>query len=55
MTLFSAGHFDGGASGPLYRQLQRHIAAALAAWPVLAALLAQPLRQNAAGSGAARA
>lgn len=31
MTLFSAGHFDGGASGPLYRQLQRHIAAALAA------------------------
>ena len=31
MTLFSAGHFDGGASGPLYLQLQRHIAAALAA------------------------
>lgn len=33
----------------------KHLAAALAAWPVLAALLAQPLRQNAAGSGAARA
>ncbi len=31
MTLFSAGHFDGGAAGPLYLQLQRHIAAALAA------------------------
>lgn len=31
MTLFNAGHFDGGASGPLYLQLQRHIAAALAA------------------------
>lgn len=33
----------------------KHLAAALAAWPVLAALRAQPLRQNAAGSGAARA
>ncbi|MGI9217164.1 MAG: hypothetical protein ACR2JA_09235 [Hydrogenophaga sp.] len=33
----------------------KHLGAALAAWPVLAALLAQPLRQNAAGSGAARA
>lgn len=30
-TLFSAENFDGGASGPLYLQLQRHIAAALAA------------------------
>ena len=33
----------------------KHLAAALAAWPVLSALRAQPLRQNAAGSGAARA
>lgn len=33
----------------------KHLAAALAAWPVLNALRAQPLRQNAAGSGAARA
>lgn len=31
MTLFTAESFDGGASGPLYLQLQRHIAAALAA------------------------
>jgi len=31
MTLFNAGSFDGGASGPLYLQLQRHISAALAA------------------------
>ena len=33
----------------------KHLAAALAAWPVLAALRAQALRQNAAGSGAPRA
>lgn len=33
----------------------KHLAAALAAWPVLSALRTQPLRQNAAGSGAARA
>lgn len=31
MTLFNAENFDGGASGPLYLQLQRHISAALAA------------------------
>lgn len=31
MTLFSAENFDSGATGPLYLQLQRHIAAALAA------------------------
>ncbi len=31
MTLFNAGNFDGGVSGPLYLQLQRHISAALAA------------------------
>lgn len=33
----------------------KHLAAALAAWPVLAAVRAPRLRQNAAGSGAARA
>lgn len=33
----------------------KHLAAALAAWPVLAALRAPALRQNAAGCGAARA
>ncbi len=33
----------------------KHLAAAFAAWPVLAAVRAQALRQNAAGSGAARA
>ena len=33
----------------------KHLAAALAAWPVLAALRALALRQNAAGSGVARA
>lgn len=33
----------------------KHLAAALAAWPVLAALRAQPLRQNASAPGGARA
>lgn len=33
----------------------KHLAAALAAWPVLAALRTQALRQNAAGAGADRA
>lgn len=33
----------------------KHLAAALAAWPVIAAVRHQPLRQNAAGSGATRA
>ena len=33
----------------------KHLAAALAAWPVIAAVRRQPVRQNAAGSGAARA
>ncbi len=28
-TLFAAENFDSGASGPLYLQLQRHIAQAL--------------------------
>lgn len=31
MMLFNAGSFDGGVSGPLYLQLQRHISVALAA------------------------
>lgn len=33
----------------------KHLAAALAAWPVIAAVRRQPLRQNAAGAGAASA
>lgn len=33
----------------------KHLAAALAVWPVIAAVRRQPLRQNAPGSGAARA
>lgn len=54
LELGDAGVFHATGEGVSGHSL-KHLAAALAAWPVIAAVRRQPLRQNAAGSGAARA